>query len=153
MMTARAMRRAMRVLATAATLAGSVALADNQSQGEPHLDYMLQCQGCHFEDGSGRPDLEIPSMTGLTERFPETRAGRAFLVQVPGVSQAPLDDRAIASLLNWILEHFPANAENQRFAPYSEEEVAEYRAEKLRDVGATRARLIQQRLESDARAR
>ena len=31
-----------------------------------------------------------------------TPAGRAYLVRVPGVAQAPLDDERLAALLNWV---------------------------------------------------
>lgn len=133
------------------TLLTAAASADGQSQGNPRLDYMLQCQGCHFADGSSRMDVGIPSMVGLAERFLDDPEGRAYLVQVPGVSQAPLDDRAIADLLNWILARFGTEAENADFAPYSEEEVARYRAADPIDVGATRARLIERYLQRKAR--
>ena len=64
--------------------------AEGQSQGDPQLDYMLQCQGCHGADGAGKPEVGIPSMVGMAERFLADPEGRAYLVQVPGVSQAPL---------------------------------------------------------------
>jgi hypothetical protein len=71
--------------------------------------------------------------------------GRAYLVQVPGVAQAPLDDRAIASLMNWILERYRSDPDQPAFTRYSEKEVAGYRAKGPIDVAATRARLVEAR--------
>lgn len=133
------------------SLLTAAASAAGQSQGNPRLDYMLQCQGCHLADGSSWPEIGIHSMIGLAERFLDDPEGRAYLIQVPGVSQAPLDDRAIADLLNWILARFRADAKDADFAPYSEQEVARYRAADRIDVVATRARLIERHLPQKAR--
>jgi hypothetical protein len=118
------------------------AMAQGQSQGNPRLDYMLQCQGCHSADGSGKPEAGIPAMLGLAGRFPNDSDARAYLVQVPGVSQAPLDDRAIADLLNWILKRFRVGPNEQTIPAFTEQEVSAYRAREPIDVVATRARLI-----------
>ena len=118
-----------------------------QGQGSPQLDYMLQCQGCHGPNGTGTEQANIPTLIGLAERFLALPGGRAYLVQVPGVAQAPLDDRAIANLMNWILERYRLSGDQQRFAadftPYSEQEVAGYRAEGPIDVAVTRARIFE----------
>lgn len=126
-----------------ATLAPPVAVADGQSQGDPQLDYMLQCQGCHGANGTSKPGAGVPSMVGLAGRFLDDPEGRAYLVQVPGVSQAPLDDRAIADLLNWILERFGTEGDRKPIEPYTQSEVTAYRAMEPIDVAATRARLIE----------
>lgn len=121
-----------------------------QSQGDPRLDYMLQCQGCHGADGFGSAKAGVPSIVGLGSRFLGVPEGRAYLVQVPGVAQAPLDDRAIAALMNWILERYRSGAERTGFDPYDEKEVARYRAEGPIDVAATRARLVARREKREA---
>ena len=119
--------------------------APERGQGAPQLDYMLQCQGCHLADGSGTEQAGIPTIIGLASRFLDFPEGRAYLVQVPGVSQAPLDDRAIAELMNWILERYPSDGDTRAFEPYTEKEVASYRAKGPIDVVATRARLVERR--------
>lgn len=124
----------------AIALASTSAFA--QSQGDPELDYMLQCQGCHMADGTGKPDVGVPTMVGLVERFLGLPGGRAYLVQVPGVDQAPLDDRAIADLMNWLLDRYRGNDAKTSFEPYTEDEVKAYRAETPIDAPATRARLL-----------
>lgn len=113
-----------------------------QSQGDPRLDYMLQCQGCHREDGTGRPDVGVPTIVGLAERFLAKPGGRAYLVQVPGVSQAPLDDHALAQLLNWLLTRYAGHEPPSSFERYTEREVAMHRRNTPIDVVAARARLL-----------
>ncbi|MBW2293425.1 MAG: hypothetical protein JRG89_05920 [Deltaproteobacteria bacterium] len=126
-----------------ATLTPPTAVADGQGQGDPRLDYMLQCQGCHGAHGTSKFEAGVPSMIGLAGRFLGDPEGRAYLVQVPGVSQAPLDDRAIADLLNWILERFGSEGDRKPIEPYTQSEVTAYRAMEPIDVAATRARLIE----------
>ena len=116
--------------------------AHAQSQGDPQLDYMLQCQGCHLEDGTGKPDVGVPTMVGLAERFLAVPGGRAYLVQVPGVNQAPLDDRAIAELMNWLLVRYRGSGPEHLAQPYTEDEVATLRSKTPIDVAATRAGLV-----------
>ncbi len=136
-----------------AILAPAVAGADGQSQGDPRLDYMLQCQGCHGANGTSKPEAGVPSMIGLAGRFLDDPEGRAYLVQVPGVSQAPLKDRAIADLLNWILERFGTDSEKRPIEPYTRNEVTAYRAMEPIDVAATRARLIERQRKRPTRTK
>ena len=68
--------------------------------------------------------------------------GRAYLVQVPGTANAPLDDRSVAELLNWMLERFSGRMRPANFVPYSAEEVADYRREKLANPAARRKALL-----------
>src|SRR5215468_8121398 len=68
--------------------------------------------------------------------------GRDYLARVPGVAQAPLDDAALAAVLNWLLEHFDHGHVPPGFAPYSADEVGQLRKQPLVDVEGTRARLL-----------
>jgi len=65
-------------------------------------------------------------------------SGRAFLVQVPGTSQAALDNARIAELLNWMLVQFSAKEIPPGFEPYTTAEVGRYRSAPLDDVAARR---------------
>jgi mono/diheme cytochrome c family protein len=108
---------------------------------EPALDYMLNCQGCHRADGAGTPG-SVPALAGSVARFLGVPGGREYLVRVPGVSQAGLDDAALAAVLNWMVarfdrEHLPAN-----FAPYTSAEVAALRKQPLTDVERARSELL-----------
>jgi hypothetical protein len=118
------------------------ALVAGAARGEtisgPRLDYVLQCMGCHREDGSGAPG-RVPSLDGVG-RFLALPGGRAYLARVPGVAQAPLDDASLAALLNWLVARFdPAAAP---FPPFDAAEVARLRAEPLLDATAERERIL-----------
>lgn len=107
----------------------------------PRLDYVLHCMGCHLEDGSGAPG-RVPTLAGVG-RFLRVPAGRAYLVRVPGSAHAPLDDAALAALLNWMLLRFdPEAAAAPDFIPYDAGEVARHRAAPLPDADAERRRLL-----------
>src|SRR5262249_48882191 len=61
----------------------------------PSVEYALNCQGCHRADGIGTPG-SVPPLAGSVARFLTVPGGREYLVRVPGVAQAPLDDAALA---------------------------------------------------------
>lgn len=131
------------LLLLAATLAtlSPPAFADSE---QARKDYRLHCSGCHQADGSGRPENDIPDMRGSLSHFLRSAAGRQFLVQVPGTSQSALSNGEIASLLNWMLGRFSPGEIPAGFQPYSEAEVAAYRAQPLTDVFATRAAIVKE---------
>jgi len=108
------------------------ALADDS---QPRFDYLLNCAGCHRTDATGSE--EVPALTQVAP-FLATPAGRAYLVRVPGVAQAPLSDERVAALLNWALTEFGGAGE---FAPYTAAEVATLRADPLRDPLRERERV------------
>jgi len=76
--------------------------------------YTLNCSGCHGAEGLGVPEVGIPNLNEAG-RFVRTELGRAYLIQVPGLSQSRLDDATAARLLNWILRKFSANLTARRF--------------------------------------
>lgn len=107
----------------------------------PRFNYILHCQGCHLADGSETPG-RIPALTGAG-KFLSTDGGRAFLVQVPGVSLSVIEDGDLAALLNWMLETFSPNDLPEGFLAYTPEEVARLRSSPLIDVESARARLLE----------
>jgi len=114
----------------------------DQSQGDPRLDYMLQCQGCHGAEGHAQPEADIPSLIDLAPRFLPSDEGRDYLLRVPGVMQAPLSDKALARLMNWVLGRFTRREPPTGFAPYTAAEVSRARERGPIDVAKTRARLL-----------
>jgi mono/diheme cytochrome c family protein len=118
--------------ALAASSATSQAIADDT---QPRFDFLLNCAGCHRMDASG--SATVPPLTGLAPLI-ATPDGRAYLVRVPGVAQAPLSDERLAMLLNWALAEFSGA---HGFAPYSAGEVAPLRADPLRDPLSERERM------------
>jgi mono/diheme cytochrome c family protein len=115
------------ILALAAAL-----LATAAAGAEPRIDYVLQCQGCHMEDGRGLPP-EVPTLRDTPGRLVATQAGREYLVRVPGVAQAPITDAELAAVLNWMLVEFSAGTLPRDFAPYRVDEVARLRSRVLGD--------------------
>jgi mono/diheme cytochrome c family protein len=103
----------------------------------PRVNFLVHCSGCHLPDGRGQ-EGSVPDLSRYAGRFAAIPAGRAFLVQVPGSSQSPLDDAETAALLNWIL----ANIAKADVAPYTVEEVTRYRGTKLLDVQKRRAEVL-----------
>lgn len=135
----------MRGLAAGATLV-AVALAAGPAGAVsgPELDYTLECAGCHRADGSGTPG-SVPALRDSVARFLAVPQGREYLARVPGAAQAPLDDAALAAVLNWMLGHFDGAHVPAAFVPYTAEEVGRLRKQPLVDVEAERRRLVDPR--------
>ena len=117
-------------------------LAAAQGTSGPALDYAVTCQGCHRADGTGTPGT-VPALAGSVGKFLRVPGGREFLVRVPGVAQAPLDDAALAAVINWMLARFGGDDVPGAFAPYAAEEVARLRQRPLTDVERVRRELIE----------
>lgn len=111
--------------------------ASRRDDARPEAEsYVLHCSGCHRLDGSGvegvAPDLRrIGPLLDSSE-------GRAYLGRVPGVAQAPLEDAALARLLNWVLAEI---ADRPADPAYTAQEIRRLRAEPLRDPLAARRAL------------
>lgn len=130
-------RRAERL---ACWLAGAL-LCGSAVAESPEFDYLLHCQGCHLEDGSGAPEAGIPRFSGRIGYYLDVAEGRAYLAQVPGAANSPLSDGALAELLNWLLLRFGDGSVREGFTPYSADEVAGYRRVRPADIDALRRRL------------
>jgi hypothetical protein len=120
-------------------IAGAVVGA-GPSAGDPRIDYMLQCQGCHLGDGTGLPG-SVPSLSGEIGLYLKVPDGRSYLVRVPGSAQSTLDDGALASVLNWMIREFGPADVARDFRPYEAQEVARWRSEPLIDVAGERRKL------------
>ncbi|MBM42858.1 MAG: cytochrome C [Acidobacteria bacterium] len=115
-------------LALAVLLLSGVVDAADDAQAR----YLLHCRGCHLANGTGVPP-DVPTLVDEIGRLVATPVGREYVVRVPGVSQAALDDEGLASLLNWILETFNADTLPANFRPYSAGEITEARKKVLAD--------------------
>lgn len=114
-----------------------LSLVTIEAVADPRSDYLLHCGGCHLENGRGSPPA-IPDMRetlGFLSNFAE---GRSYLVRVPGASQAPISDAALAEVMNWMLMNY--SLKQEAGALYSEEEVSAnrriplYNPEALREI-------------------
>ncbi len=116
-------------------------VASTGALATPHNDYMLKCMGCHGPDGAAVVG-KVPPLKDHVARFLGVEGGRAFLVQVPGARQTPLNDKAVADLLNWLVVHFDSAHVPTDFVPYTEDEVKTLRAHRIGNVVTTRAELM-----------
>ena len=113
------------------------ARADSESFRPEAESFLLHCSGCHRADGRGvfgvAPDLR------KIGRLLDLDGGREYLASVPGVAQAPIGDRELTRLLNWVLIEIAGRAPDPL---YGAAEIHELRAEPLRDPLAARKALF-----------
>jgi len=125
-------------LALAAYLFGTALPACAQSASNL---YLLNCWGCHGSHGEGIKGT-APPLIGLGD-FLKASGGRAYLIEVPGVSLSALNDAQIATVMNWVLDNMSAD---HSFAPYTADEVHRLRATRLTELSKTRRALLDQLL-------
>jgi mono/diheme cytochrome c family protein len=103
--------------------------------------YTLHCSGCHGAAGHGVPERGIPDLhdAGLYAGLP---AGRAYLAQVPGLTQSRLDNPTAARMLNYVLTHFSADNLPADFHPYTTAEIATLRGQTVSDAPTRRQALL-----------
>ena len=135
--------RGIAVAALVATLAAPVVLQIPARAESASELYTLNCWGCHSANAEGIPGT-VPRLAHSMGYFPRIPAGRAYLVQVPGVANSPLDDAETATVLNWMLETFSKNELPPDFKPYTGAEVKAYRAHRLENVIDTRRALAKE---------
>ena len=128
------------VCAGAAAAGAEVEADDAETYRLAHLDFMLHCQGCHMADGSG-VEGTVPPLPGEVGKFIASPEWRDYLIQVPGASQALIDDEALARLMNWIVRRFdPENAKDLK--PYEAAEVGRLRRQPVTNPTEVRHRII-----------
>ena len=108
---------------------------------QPEVNFQLNCMGCHLADGSGEAG-RVPSIRRTLVLFSALPEGRAYVVRVPGVAQAPLSDEEIAALLNWMARHLSDVPLPSGFVDYSAAEIQRLRSHPLAEVSAERVRLL-----------
>jgi mono/diheme cytochrome c family protein len=112
--------------------------------------YLLNCWGCHGSHGEGISGT-APPLIGLGD-FLKARGGRAYIIQVPGVSLSALNDVDVASVMNWVLENMSKGHLTSQFTPYTADEVHRYRAVRLAELSKTRKGLLDQLVMMKVRA-
>ena len=100
-----------------------------EAMSPPAQTYARNCQGCHGEAGVSVP--EVPTLAQRIGYFARIPEGRAYLVQVPNVAFSPSSDEQIAAMMNWLLFTFSRAQLPPDFRPYTAEEVAPLRRERV----------------------
>jgi hypothetical protein len=134
-------------LAVVLLVAAPTGAADSDTAAPLHhyqgaeLDWALRCGGCHGIHGQGTPG-HVPRLAGFVGHFTRHPEGRNYLMRVPGVVRARLDDARLAAVLNWLLASMSGDEVATGFMPFTPEEIAMARRAPLAEPQATRARLI-----------
>ncbi len=104
--------------------------------------YLLNCWGCHGSHGEGIKGT-APPLIDLGD-FLKVNGGRAYIIEVPGVSLSALNDAQIATVMNWVLETMSKHNPPHDFSPYSADEIHRYRKVRLTELSKTRRELLEQ---------
>lgn len=127
--------------ATAAIAAGGKAGHDHARYAHDDRardDYLLNCMGCHGENGRGMKG-KVPSFPDDLGRLLSSRQGRAFIQRVPGVAMSALPSDRLAAVLNWLVAEYVEPAAASRIAPFTTEEIERMRHQPpLMDVAGAR---------------
>jgi hypothetical protein len=106
----------------------------------PARDFANNCQGCHGHTGASVDEVPtLRSRVGFFARLPE---GRAYLIKVPNVALAALDDARLAALMTWLLRTFSSDELPPDFANYTAEEVGQLRQARI-DPAAERRSVVE----------
>lgn len=105
------------------------------------LNYTLQCQGCHRATGEGIVG-SVPDLRYVGAPLLRMQEGRRFFVAVPGSANAPLTDRQLADVLNYIISEILVVSDDAQPMYFSEAEVTKFRAYKIADVASLREELV-----------
>jgi hypothetical protein len=107
-------------------------------------DFAFRCKGCHGFAGEGTPG-HVPRLDGFVGFFTQVEGGREYLMRVPGVARAKLENERLAGVLNWMLEVYGGDVVAPDFAPYTAAELRAARREPLTaTLASIRARLIRE---------
>jgi hypothetical protein len=131
----------MRLAPAVATVVLALGPASAALAYQPRVNFQLQCMGCHHADGAGE-EGRVPSVRRTLVPFSALADGRDFVMRVPGVAQAPLNDAEVAALLNWMVRNLSDVAVPATFVDYSAEEVGRARHRPLAAVRGARAALL-----------
>lgn len=120
-------------------LAAAIVVAVPPPLAPAQSDYVEHCGGCHGIQGRSFP-ARVPQLRGRAGYFLCTPGGRAYLLRVPNVAMAPLDDARLAAAMNFVafdLGRTDATATAPRFTAA---EVARARKAPLTTTSLIRAR-------------
>ena len=99
-------------------------------------DWVLHCRGCHGMGGEIARE-GMPLLAGAMSKFLSVQGGRAYLIQVPGVANAPISDARLANLTNWMLHTFDPDNIPPTHRPYTANEIHTLRQTSLIPNAAT----------------
>jgi mono/diheme cytochrome c family protein len=132
-------------LAAASAWAAAAALpAQGGNRYDAASNFAIHCMGCHRSDGRGSPP-EVPALAPDLQWMLRSKAGREYVLRVPGVAGSSLSDSQTTAVLNWIIATLLPPAQATTITPFTDAEVTASRHRPLLDVRTERARLMAQR--------
>lgn len=129
--------------ATQALRAAEVELTSAQS------DYLGQCGGCHGIQGNTAP-APVPVLRARVGYFMCTEAGRRYLIRLPNVSYARVDDESLADMMNFVVFGLGAPTAPANARGFTAEEVRELRRHPMlgSEVEVTRKLVVEELIRS-----
>jgi mono/diheme cytochrome c family protein len=94
--------------------------------------YLEGCGGCHGILGSA-PHSNIPELRDMVGIFMCTQAGREYVVRLPNVAFAAVDDAGLADLMNYVVFRLGGVSLPDGVKPYTAAEVAALRRRPLKN--------------------
>ena len=131
----------LKTLTCAVALLPAALMADQPSR-TAHTNYILRCAGCHGFEGGGTPEGGIPAFPDSVGYIAGTELGRTYMMHVPGVVGASLNNGEIAEVMNYVLDVWGETGNGDPAAYFTEEEVTRRRAEPVPDVVAYRRLVV-----------
>lgn len=128
-----------RALCIVGMFAASMACASDPDD-KARDDYLLNCMGCHAEDGRGL-EGKVPSFVDDLPRLLATPRGRGYIQRVPGVTQSELPSDRLAAVLNWIVKAYAPSVLKTEQKAFTTEEVETMRERPLLEVANERGQL------------
>lgn len=130
----------------ASLLVSMVALAGIDPAGASEhgeILYRLHCSGCHGLQGDAATVGRIPALAGNVGTFMKSVESRTFLTQAPGIMNSGLNDKDVATLMNWLVPALAKDSLTEPFKPYSVEEIAHSRANRPPDFFVARRKVAE----------
>jgi cytochrome c553 len=96
-------------------------------------DYLLNCGGCHGENGASNSRL-VPNLRDQVGYYLNSATGREYLVRLPNVAFSTMTDQELADVLNFAVFGLGGSSVPARATPFTPTEVARLRKRPLNEV-------------------
>ncbi|MCG7505926.1 c-type cytochrome [Mesorhizobium retamae] len=120
-----------------------VSLGSARASESGQILYRLHCSGCHGLQGNAATVGGIPALAGNVGTFMKSAESRTFLTQAPGIMNSGLNDKDVATLMNWLVPALAKGSLTEPFKPYSVEEIAHSRANRPPDFFVARRKVAE----------
>lgn len=135
------MRSAVFASLVVSAVAAGIGPGDASENGQ--ILYRLHCSGCHGVQGNAATVGRIPALAGNVGTFMKSAESRTFLTQAPGIMNSGLNDKDVATLMNWLVPALAKESLTEPFKPYSIDEIAHSRANRPPDFFVARRKVAE----------